>query len=106
MSGDVVLAGKAADLGNSLIGTIGTWADRGLQVALVAIVVITVIRKASLKAGIGALIGLVLALGIYNSRGSLANLFEDEVNNPAGAAGVVTVLDGSPDRRGGPGGAV
>ena len=89
---DVQLAGKLADLGNSWLTTLGTWGDKGLQVSLVAIVVITVVRKVSLKAGIGALIGLVVALGIYNSRGTLATLFEDEVNNPATGAGAATVV--------------
>lgn len=100
------LAGKLADLGDSWLSTLGDWGDKGLQVALVAIVVVTVVRKVSLKAGIGALIGLVLALGIYNSRTDLANLFEDEVNNPANGAGVVQfeVTGGRGDRL--PGGAV
>jgi hypothetical protein len=95
----VQLAGKLADLGNSWLSTLGTWGDKGLQVGLTAIVVITFVRKVSLKAGIGALIGMVLALGLYNSRDSLANLFQDEVNNPAKSAGAVTVVvSPQPDR--------
>ncbi|MFD4130438.1 hypothetical protein ACFXKK_26650 [Streptomyces globisporus] len=86
MTGDMLLAGKLEELGDSFIGTLGDWADGGLQVALVAIVVITVVRKASLKAGIGALLAMCLALGIYNSRDSLADLFEDEVKNPSQSA--------------------
>ncbi|MFD9223516.1 hypothetical protein ACFWDI_26750 [Streptomyces sp. NPDC060064] len=102
---DVQLAGKLADLGDSWLTTLGPWGDKGLQVALVAIVVITVVRKVSLKAGIGALIGLVVALGIYNSRGTLANLFEDEVNNPAKGAGAITlVVSPQPDYLPGVGG--
>ncbi|WP_433573721.1 hypothetical protein [Streptomyces sp. CA-251247] len=91
-STDLQVAGKATDLGNAWLNTLGTWGDKALQVALVAIVVITVVRKVSLKAGIGALIGLVIALGIYNSRGSLANIFEDEVNNPATGHGAISVV--------------
>ncbi|MGI5401412.1 hypothetical protein ACQEVG_18610 [Streptomyces sp. CA-135486] len=95
----VQLAGKLADLGDSWLTTLGSWGDKGLQVSLIAIVVITVVRKVSLKAGIGALIGLVLALGIYNSRTTLANVFKDEVNNPANGAGSVTVVvSGQPER--------
>jgi hypothetical protein len=61
-----------------------------------------------LKAGIGALIGMVLALGrLYNSRDSLANLFQDEVNNPAKSAGAVTVVvSPQPDRLSGVAGGV
>ncbi|WP_228184023.1 hypothetical protein [Streptomyces anulatus] len=88
MSGNMLLAGKMEELGDSFLGTLGDWADRGLQVALVAIVVVTVVRKASLKAGIGALLALGLALGIYNSREALADLFEDEIKNPSKAASV------------------
>lgn len=87
-----MLAGKLADLGNSWITMLGNWGDRALQVALTAIVVITVVRKVSLKAGIGALIALVIALGLYNSRSTLASLFSDEVNHPANGAGAVTVV--------------
>ena len=95
----VQMAGKLADLGNSWLGTLGTWGDKGLQVGLTAIVVVTIVRKVSLKAGIGALIGMVLALGLYNSRDTLANLFQDEVNNPAKSAGSITVVvSPQPDR--------
>jgi hypothetical protein len=95
----VQLAGKLADLGNSWLGTLGTWGDKGLQVGLTAIVVVTIVRKVSLKAGIGALIGMVLALGLYNSRDTLANLFQDEVNNPSKSTGAVTVVVSlQPDR--------
>lgn len=92
MSRSLVLAGKLDALGDSWLGTLEDWGDQGLKVALIAIVVITIVRKVSLKAGIGALIGLVLALGIYNSRNSLANIFEDEVNNPANTQPAVTVV--------------
>ncbi|MEU5416086.1 hypothetical protein [Streptomyces clavifer] len=92
MSRSLILAGRLDALGDSWLGTLEDWGDKGLKVALIAIVVITVVRKVSLKAGIGALIGLVLALGIYNSRNSLANIFEDEVNNPANTQPAVTVM--------------
>jgi len=92
VSRSLILAGRLDALGDSWLGTLEDWGDKGLKVALIAIVVITVVRKVSLKAGIGALIGLGLALGIYNSRNSLANIFEDEVNNPANTQPAVTVV--------------
>lgn len=88
----VVLAGKAAELGDAWLETLGDWGDKGLKVALTAIVVITVVRKVSLKAGIGALIAMVLALGIYDARGTLANIFEDEVKNPANNGGAAAAV--------------
>ncbi|MGW2841908.1 hypothetical protein ACWCWD_29485 [Streptomyces sp. NPDC001493] len=97
--GHVVVAGKLDALGDSWLATLGDWGDKGLKVALISIVVITVVRKVSLKAGIGALIGLVIALGIYNSRDTLAGIFEDEVNNPASGRAAVTVVVSGPSGR-------
>ncbi|MFD4630315.1 hypothetical protein ACFVYR_21030 [Streptomyces sp. NPDC058284] len=82
----VVLAGKLADLGDSWIGTAKDWGTAGLQAALVVIVVVIMLQRFSLKAGIGALILMVIALGLYNSRDQLADMFEDEVKNPARSA--------------------
>ncbi|GGV52527.1 hypothetical protein [Streptomyces spectabilis] len=82
----VVLAGKLADLGDSWIGTAKDWGTAGLQAALVVIVVVVMVQRLSLKAGIGALILMVIALGIYNARDDLADIFRDEVENPASGA--------------------
>ncbi|MFF7130486.1 hypothetical protein [Streptomyces sp. NPDC008240] len=82
----LVLAGQLSDLGDSWIDMFGHWATKGLQAGLVVLVVLTMIQKFSLKAGIGALLLMVVALGLYNSRNSLANMFEDEVKNPSKSA--------------------
>jgi hypothetical protein len=78
-----------------------TWATNGLQAGLVVLVVVIMIQKFSLKAGIGALLLMVIALGLYNSRNDLANMFEDEVKNPAkGAPAVPGVVQSElPDGR-------
>jgi hypothetical protein len=85
----VVLAGQLDDLGNSWITMFKNWATKGLQAGLLVLVVTIMIQKFSLKAGIGALLLMVIALGLYNSRDSLANMFEDEVKNPAKGAPTV-----------------
>ncbi|MFR0367653.1 hypothetical protein [Streptomyces sp. MCC20] len=85
----VLLAGKLDDLGNSWINMFETWATKGLQAGLLVLVVVIMIQKFSLKAGIGALILMVIALGLYNSRNSLADMFEDEVKNPSKSAPAV-----------------
>lgn len=85
----LVLAGQLNDLGDSWINMFKEWATKGLQAGLVCLVVVIMIQKFSLKAGIGALLLMIIALGLYNSRGSLANMFEDEVKNPAKGAPVV-----------------
>ncbi len=91
----VVLAGKLGNLGDGLLDMWGGWADKALGVALLTIVVIQIVRRLSLKAGIGALLALVIAMGIYQSRGTLAGLFSDEINShSAGVTGVVAPLDG------------
>jgi hypothetical protein len=85
----VVLAAKLDKLGDSWISMIGDWGAKGLQTGLVVLVVIAMIQKLSLKAGIGALLLMVIALGLYNSREDLADMFEDEVKNPASGAPAV-----------------
>ncbi|WP_331765347.1 hypothetical protein OG747_52835 (plasmid) [Streptomyces sp. NBC_01384] len=82
----LMLAGQLNDLGNSWITMFKEWATKGLQAGLVCLVVVIMIQKFSLKAGIGALLLMVIALGLYNSRNDLANMFTDEVKNPAKSA--------------------
>ncbi|MFF3617266.1 hypothetical protein [Streptomyces sp. NPDC002580] len=85
----LVLAGELNDLGNSWISMFRQWATKGLQAGLVVLVVVVMIQKFSLKAGIGALMLMIVALGLYNSREDLAGMFEDEVKNPVKGAPVV-----------------
>ncbi|MBT2612739.1 hypothetical protein J7I97_32095 [Streptomyces sp. ISL-87] len=89
---DAMLAGELQIFGDSIIGTLSGWSDAGLKTALTTIVVITVARKVSLKAGIGALIAMVIALGIYDARDALSGKVTDEVKNPAKGAGVTVVI--------------
>ncbi|MER6030670.1 hypothetical protein [Streptomyces sp. NPDC001851] len=84
-----MLAGQLDDLGNSWINMFKNWATKGLQAGLICLVVVIMVQKFSLKAGIGALLLMIIALGLYNSRDSLANMFEDEVKNPAKGAPAV-----------------
>ncbi|MGW0095933.1 hypothetical protein ACWDWS_44355 [Streptomyces sp. NPDC003328] len=82
----VMLAGQLDDLGNSWINMLKNWATNGLKAGLAVLVVVITVQRFSLKAGIGALLLMIIALGLYNSRDSLANMFEDEVKNPAKSA--------------------
>ncbi|MFE2533702.1 hypothetical protein [Streptomyces sp. NPDC059371] len=82
----ILLAGQLNDLGDSWINMFRQWATKGLQAGLVCLVVTIMIQKFSLKAGIGALLLMVIALGLYNSRNDLASMFEDEVKNPSKSA--------------------
>ncbi|MFD6285366.1 hypothetical protein [Streptomyces sp. NPDC060205] len=85
----VLLAGELDDLGDSWITMFENWATKGLEAGLLVLVVVIMIQKFSLKAGIGALILMVIALGLYNSRNDLADMFEDEVENPSNSAPAV-----------------
>jgi hypothetical protein len=84
-----MLAGQLNDLGDSWINMFKDWATKGLQAGLICLVVVIMIQKFSLKAGIGALLLMIIALGLYNSRDSLADMFTDEVKNPAKGAPAV-----------------
>ncbi|GHB71437.1 MULTISPECIES: hypothetical protein [Streptomyces] len=78
----LVLAGKLDDLGNSWIDMFTTWGSRGLKAALIVIVVVYMVQRFSIKAGIGALLLMAIALGIYSSRDDLAATFTDQIKNP------------------------
>jgi hypothetical protein len=92
----VVLAGQLDDLGDSWITMFQDWATKGLQAGLLVLVVVIMIQKFSLKAGIGALLLMIIALGLYNSREDLSNMFEDEVKNPAkGAPALPGIVQGA-----------
>ncbi|MET9879271.1 hypothetical protein ABZZ36_32285 [Actinacidiphila glaucinigra] len=93
----VQLAGQFADVGNSLLSLAGDWAEKALPIVLLTIAVVTAARKFSLKAGLGALIGLALCMGIYASRDSLSDAFSDEINNPAhGSSPIVSTVSDLP----------
>ncbi|MFE6335249.1 hypothetical protein ACFVOK_18830 [Streptomyces sp. NPDC057798] len=93
----VVLAGRLDDLGDSWISMFEGWATKGLQAGLLVLVVIIMIQKFSIKAGIGALLLMIIALGLYNSREDLSEMFEDEVNNPAKGAPAIPGMLHGPD---------
>lgn len=93
----LMLAGQLDDLGNSWIAMFKDWATKGLQAGLLVLVVVIMIQKFSLKAGIGALLLMIIALGLYNSREELADMVTDEVKNPAkGAPAVPGIVPGGP----------
>jgi hypothetical protein len=81
-----VLAGKLDALGDGWITMVEDWGTKGLQAGLIVLVLVIMIQKVSLKAGIGALLLMIIALGLYDSRNDLADMFEDEINNPANGA--------------------
>ncbi|WP_406346993.1 hypothetical protein [Streptomyces sp. NBC_00648] len=88
----LMLAGELNDFGDSWISMFKEWATKGLEAGLTVLVVVIMIQKFSPKAGIGALLLMIIALGLYNSRDRLATMFEDEVNNPSKGAPTIPGL--------------
>ncbi|MDG4857053.1 hypothetical protein P8605_02570 [Streptomyces sp. T-3] len=86
-----VLAGQLDELGDSWIAMLKDWGTKALFAALIIIVVVETVRRFSIKAGIGALLLMIIALGLYGARNDLATMFEDEVKDPKSAP--VLVVD-------------
>ena len=83
MNGMILAAGGATlqNLGDNLIGMFAGWALPALTAVGGLIVVVTMIRRFSLKAGIGAVLAFVVCLGIYNSRSDLATMFKNQLQS-------------------------
>ncbi|MEV7177838.1 hypothetical protein [Kitasatospora sp. NPDC093679] len=81
----VILAGAVQNFGNAWAETLKTWIGAGLMIALGAIVIIHAVRKMSIKAAIGGLIGLVICWSIYANRTSIASMFDSEYTDHPGA---------------------
>lgn len=92
----LILAGQLDDLGDSWIAMLKDRATKGLQAGLLVLVVIIMIQKFSLKAGIGALLLMIIALGLYNSRENLSDMFEGGASARRSGRGDLN-HDGHPD---------
>ncbi|MER5352586.1 hypothetical protein ABT093_19915 [Kitasatospora sp. NPDC002551] len=73
------LAGPLQNIGNSWATTLVGWVASGLMIGLTSIVVVHAMRKMSIKAAIGGVIGLVICWSLFDNRISFSNIFRDEV---------------------------
>lgn len=89
----VQLAGAFADIGNHLFQLGTSWAEGGLKLALLVLIVAKIVQRFSVKAGIGAILGYVIILAIYNSQTQLADAFKDEITHVGSAPAAVVRLD-------------
>ncbi|MGW7639516.1 hypothetical protein [Streptomyces decoyicus] len=89
----VQLAGAFENIGNHLFGIGTDWGEQGLRLALLALIVVKIVQRFSVKAGIGAVLGYVIILGIYNSQNPLANAFKDEITSVGSAPASVVQVD-------------
>jgi hypothetical protein len=89
MHASVHLAGGALqNLGNNLIAMFTGWAPGALEAAGAIIVVVTMVRRFSLKAGIGALIAFVLVLAIFQDRNNIASMFTNQIQTASTTNGL------------------
>jgi phosphotransferase system glucose/maltose/N-acetylglucosamine-specific IIC component len=85
MNSSVHLAGGGAlqNLGTNLIQMFTGWAPGALEAACGIIVVVTVVRRFSIKAGIGAVLGFVLVLALFQDRDNIAQMFTNQIQSAA-----------------------
>ncbi|WP_199550171.1 hypothetical protein [Streptomyces sp. N35] len=83
---DVLLAGPLQNLGDTFIEMLKDWGSAALVAILIVIVALEAGRRMSIKAGIGALLLMIIALGLYAARNDLAGMFETEIKE-AGTEG-------------------
>lgn len=98
----VQMAAAFEDIGNHLFGIGTDWAEYGLKLGLLVLIVVKIVQRFSVKAGIGAVLGYVIILGIYNSQTLLANAFKDEITSVGSAPASVVRVDDRGDRPLGP----
>ncbi|MGW6248021.1 hypothetical protein [Streptomyces roseolus] len=77
----VVLAAPIKEIGDHLFSMAGEWGEKALMVVILISVVIAVASKMSVKAGIGALIGLVVCVSLYQSKDALSEALKEEIAN-------------------------
>ncbi|MFF4282897.1 hypothetical protein ACFY0Z_29465 [Streptomyces kronopolitis] len=87
----IQMAAAFEDIGNHLFGIGVGWGERALKLALLLLIVVKISQRFSVKAGIGAVLGYVIILGIYNSQLPLANAFKDEITSVGSASASVRV---------------
>ncbi|WP_328707929.1 hypothetical protein [Streptomyces mesophilus] len=87
----VLLAGPLQNLGDTFIEMLKDWGSAALVAILIVIVALEAGRRMSIKAGIGALLLMIIALGLYAARNDLAGMFETEIKE-AGTEGAPAVI--------------
>ncbi len=90
----VMLAGAFKTMGDTWLATLSDWTGKFLMVALVSICCVQVVRKMSIKAGIGAVIGLVICWALFTGRLQLSSMFNTEfTGGTTGAAAPQDVVE-------------
>ncbi|MFE6164056.1 hypothetical protein ACFQ7F_34655 [Streptomyces sp. NPDC056486] len=77
----LVMAAEFEEMGDHLFDLGTGWAEKGLALVLLGIVLVKICQKFSMKAGIGALLGLIIATSIYSSREDISGYFSNEISD-------------------------
>jgi hypothetical protein len=75
------MAGALQNLGNNVIGMFAGWAKPALEAIVGLVVVVKIVQRFSIKAGIGVALAAVVCLGIYNDRDQLGNIVTNELQS-------------------------
>ncbi|WP_042424581.1 hypothetical protein [Streptacidiphilus anmyonensis] len=79
----VYTAGALGNLGDNLIGVVASWARPALEAIIGLVIVVKVITRFSIKAGIGVALLAVICLGIYQDRDNLGAVVASELQSDA-----------------------
>ena len=86
--------GALQNLGTNLIQMVTGWAPGALEAVCLIIVVVTIIKRFSLKAGIGALLAFVLCLSIFQDRYNIAAMFTSQIQSASSTSSGSTAPNG------------
>ncbi|SEM75031.1 hypothetical protein [Streptacidiphilus jiangxiensis] len=75
------MAGALQNLGNNVIGMFAGWAKPALEAIVGLVVVVKIVQRFSIKAGIGVALAAVVCLGIYNDRDQLGTIVTNELQS-------------------------
>jgi hypothetical protein len=79
----VYMAGALQNLGNNVIGMFAGWAKPALEAIVGLVIVVKIVQRFSIKAGIGVALAAVICLGIYQDRDSLGSVVTNELQSDA-----------------------
>ena len=74
-------AGALQNLGTNVIGMFTGWAKPALEAVVGMVVVVKIVQRFSIKAGIGVALAAVICLGIYNDRDQLGTVVTNELQS-------------------------
>ncbi|WP_051942228.1 hypothetical protein [Streptacidiphilus rugosus] len=75
------MAGALQNLGTNVIGMFADWAKPALEAVVGVVVVVKIVQRFSIKAGIGVALAAIVCLGLYNDRDQLGTAVTNELQS-------------------------